>query len=63
MSHLTSRNCTIESLEHRSVTDHIRALAPLAEMFGYSTSLRSITQGRGTFAMEFSHFRKKEGGL
>ncbi len=63
MSHLTSRNCTIESLEHRSVTDHIRALAPLAEMFGYSTALRSITQGRGTFAMEFSHFRKKEGGL
>jgi elongation factor G len=63
MSHLTSRNCTIESLERRSVTDHIRALAPLAEMFGYSTALRSITQGRGTFAMEFSHFRKKEGGL
>ncbi len=63
MSHLTSRNCTIESLDHRSTVDHIRALAPLAEMFGYSTALRSITQGRATFAMEFSHFRKKEGGL
>ncbi|MBN1685903.1 MAG: elongation factor G, partial [Spirochaetales bacterium] len=63
MSHLTSRNCTISSLERRSAVDHIRALAPLAEMFGYSTALRSMTQGRGTFAMEFSHFRKKEGGL
>ena len=63
MSHLTSRNCTIESLDNRPTIDHIRALAPLAEMFGYSTALRSITQGRATFAMEFSHFRKKEGGL
>jgi elongation factor G len=63
MSHLTSRNCTIVSLENRPTIDHVRAEAPLAEMFGYSTALRSITQGRGTFAMEFSHFKKKEGGL
>jgi elongation factor G len=63
MSHLTSRNCTIISLESRTTMEHVRAEAPLAEMFGYSTSLRSITQGRGTFAMEFSHFKKKEGGL
>jgi len=31
----------------------------MEKMFGYSTSLRSITQGRGTFAMEFSHFERK----
>ena len=63
MSHLTSRNCTIVSLESRPTVEHIRAEAPLVEMFGYSTALRSITQGRGTFAIEFSHFKKKEGGL
>jgi elongation factor G len=34
----------------------IRATVPLARMFGYSTSLRSATQGRGTFSMQFSHF-------
>jgi elongation factor G len=34
----------------------IKAIVPLALMFGYSTSLRSATQGRGTFTMQFSHF-------
>ena len=63
MSHLTARNCVIVSLESRPTVEHIRAEAPLAQMFGYSTALRSITQGRGTFAMEFSHFKMKEGGL
>jgi len=62
ISHLTSRGGVIESLESRPTTEHIRASTPLANMFGYSTSLRSITQGRGTFAMEFSHFSKKSGG-
>ena len=60
MSHLTSRGGIISSLESRTSVEHIKANAPLANMFGYSTSLRSITQGRGTFAMEFSHFAKKE---
>ncbi|MBT3275955.1 MAG: elongation factor G [Spirochaetales bacterium] len=63
ISHLTSRNCVIVSLESRANIEHVRAEAPLVQMFGYSTALRSITQGRGTFAMEFSHFKKKEGGL
>ena len=34
----------------------IKAVVPMAKMFGYSTSLRSATQGRGTFTMQFSHF-------
>jgi elongation factor G len=37
----------------------IQATVPLANMFGYSTDLRSATQGRGTFTMQFSHFDKK----
>ncbi|HDQ13489.1 MAG TPA: elongation factor G [Sediminispirochaeta sp.] len=63
MNHLTGRGGLIESLESKTNREHIRVKVPLANMFGYSTALRSITQGRGTFAMEFSHFAKKEGGL
>ncbi len=63
MSHLTGRSGLIESLESKTSREHIRAKVPLAQMFGYSTALRSITQGRATFAMEFSHFEKKEGSL
>jgi len=63
MSHITSRGGLIESLESKTSREHVRVKVPLAQMFGYSTALRSITQGRGTFGMEFSHFAKKEGGL
>ncbi len=63
MSHITSRGGVIESLESKLATEHIRTEVPMVKMFGYSTALRSITQGRGTFAMEFSHFQRKEGGL
>ncbi|MFO7849781.1 MAG: elongation factor G [Spirochaetia bacterium] len=63
MSHVTGRNGVIESLESKPAMEHVRANVPLANMFGYSTALRSITQGRGTFAMEFSHFAEKAEGL
>ena len=53
---LNSRNGKIESLEHKTGNQVIRATVPLSNMFGYSTSLRSATQGRGTFTMQFSHF-------
>lgn len=54
---ISSRRGTIESMEPRGPgMQAIRALVPLAEMFGYATDLRSITQGRGTFVMEFSHY-------
>ena len=61
ISQVTMRGGIVESLESRASIEHIRAHSPLAKMFGYSTSLRSSTQGRGTFSMEFSHFAKKEG--
>jgi elongation factor G len=54
---MSSRRGTIESLEPRGPgLQAVRAHAPLAEMFGYATDLRSMTQGRGTFTMEFSHY-------
>jgi elongation factor G len=56
---ITMRGGVVQSVESRPSAEHIRASAPLAEMFGYSTALRSSTQGRGTYAMEFSHFEKK----
>ncbi|MGI6432462.1 MAG: elongation factor G [Sphaerochaetaceae bacterium] len=59
MGSLTSRGGLITSMESRPGADYILAQAPLAKMFGYSTVLRSATQGRGTFTMEFSHFAAK----
>jgi len=53
---LNSRNGKIESIEHKMEAVVIKAIVPLARMFGYSTSLRSATQGRATFTMQFSHF-------
>jgi elongation factor G len=59
ISGLTMRGGLVESVDSRPTAEHIRAVAPLERMFGYSTALRSVTQGRGTYAMEFSHFAKK----
>ena len=56
---LTMRGGVVQSVESRPGAEHIRCSAPLARMFGYATALRSATQGRGTYAMEFSHFEKK----
>jgi elongation factor G len=53
---LNSRGGKIESIEHKSGIQAISATVPLSQMFGYSTTLRSATQGRGTFSMQFSHF-------
>ena len=56
---LNSRGGEIESLNSKADTQIIKATAPLSKMFGYSTSLRSATQGRGTFSMQFSHFDQR----
>ncbi len=53
---LNSRGGKIESIEPKTGLQSIKAKIPLAQMFGYSTSLRSATQGRATFSMHFSHF-------
>ncbi len=53
---LNARNGKIESIDAKIQMQEIRATVPLAKMFGYSTALRSATQGRGTFSMHFSHF-------
>ena len=56
---LNARRGQIESIEQRpDGTQVVRAYVPLAEMFGYATRLRSLTQGRGTFTMEFDHYEK-----
>ena len=58
---LASRRASIEGIEHRGGnTQVIQAVAPLAEMFGYATALRSLTQGRGVFTMEFDHYQEVE---
>ena len=58
MGNLNARRGHIEGTELRSGTQVVRAAAPLAEMFGYATDLRSRTQGRGTFTMQFSHYNE-----
>ncbi len=63
ISNLNARGGTIVNVESKPGHDHIKAQAPLVAMFGYSTSLRSATQGRATFTMEFSHFAEKVGGF
>ncbi len=58
MGMLNSRRGRIEGMDQRAGARVIRAKVPLAEMFGYSTVLRSGTQGRGVFSMEFSHYEE-----
>jgi len=53
---LNARRGRIEGMEMRAGAQVIRAMVPLATMFGYATDLRSMTQGRGTYTMEFDHY-------
>jgi len=53
---INSRRGRIEGMESRSGAQVIRGFVPLAEMFGYATDLRSNTQGRGTYTMQFDHY-------
>jgi len=58
MGTLSSRRGRIEGTDTRAGAQIIRAKVPLGEMFGYSTTLRSSTQGRGVFSMELSHYEE-----
>jgi elongation factor G len=53
---LSARRGRIEGMESRANAQVIKAMVPLAEMFGYVGHLRSITSGRGTYSMEFAHY-------
>jgi len=55
---LNSRRGKIISMEPVNKIEHIKANVPLSEMFGYSTTLRSLTQGRGNYSMEPSHYEE-----
>ncbi|EHR37081.1 elongation factor G [Facklamia languida] len=56
MGHVNSRRGRIEGTTSRGNATIIKSLIPLSEMFGYATTLRSSTQGRGTFTMQFDHY-------
>jgi len=58
MGDLNSRRGRIEGMEARANAQAIRAMVPLSEMFGYSTVLRSRTQGRGNYSMEIDHYEE-----
>ncbi|NWG02291.1 MAG: elongation factor G [Syntrophaceae bacterium] len=55
---LKARKSSVEAITSKGKVTMIKALSPLTRMFGYSTDLRSLTQGRGTFSMQFSHYDK-----
>lgn len=56
INNINSKRGRLESMESAQSTQTIRGLVPMAELFGYSTAIRSISQGRARFSMEFSHY-------
>ncbi|MCR5124877.1 MAG: elongation factor G [Treponema sp.] len=63
ISQITQRGGMIQGQDSKSSGEIVHCTAPMAKMFGFSTTLRSVTQGRASFSMEFSHFQVKVGGL
>jgi elongation factor G len=63
MGDLNSRRGRIQSMEKRGNAQVIRAEVPLSEMFGYATDLRSKTQGRATYTMQFAHYDEVPKGI
>ena len=59
MSLVTQRGGQILSMNSKSDADEIKAQAPMEKMFGFMTSLRSVSQGRASFSLVFSHFEKR----
>jgi len=60
---ISSRRGRIEGMEARGNTQVVRGYVPLSEMFGYSTDLRSATQGRGVYVMQFDHYEEVPKGI
>lgn len=63
MGDLNSRRGRIEGMEARNGAQVIKAFVPLSEMFGYATTLRSMTQGRATYTMIFDHYEQVPAGV
>ena len=63
ISQITQRGGMIQGQDSKASGEIVHCIAPMAKMFGFSTNLRSVTQGRASFSMEFSHFQTKMGGL
>ena len=63
MGDLNGRRGRVQSMEARAGAQVVRAQVPLSEMFGYATDLRSRTQGRATFTMQFHHYEKVPAAL
>ena len=63
MGDLNRRRGQINSMGDRMGLKIVSAFVPLGEMFGYSTDLRSATQGRGTYTMEFDHYGEVPGNI
>ena len=63
MGDLSGRRGHILGMEGRGTTQIVHALVPLAAMFGYATELRSMTQGRASYSMEFHHYQQLPSGL
>ena len=56
MGNISSKRGQIQQMGDRGSAKIILALVPLSEMFGYATELRSMTQGRASYSMEFEHY-------
>jgi elongation factor G len=63
MSDLNMRRGKVEGMSQRADTQVISARAPLSDMFGYATALRSLTQGRAIYSMQFSHYDQVPGSM
>ncbi|MDR0511539.1 MAG: elongation factor G, partial [Treponema sp.] len=60
ISSVTQRGGQVLNMESKISGDEIKANAPMEKMFGFMTTLRSVSQGRATFTMKFSHFERKD---
>ena len=60
---LNKRRCQIQGMEQKGTSRVVKAKVPLSEMFGYVTVLRTISSGRATSSMEFSHFEEVPANL
>ena len=63
MGDISSRRGKVQGMENRATVQIVRAEVPLANMFGYATDLRSMSQGRATYTMQFSRYAQVPQGI